>query len=83
MLKGGNINAMMAELHGREAGLCKGRGGSSHMMDLEHRNMGANGIIGACASLAAGMALALKMKKSEGHHSLYPGRRSAERRRHP
>ena len=65
LLKGGNINAMMAELHGREAGLCKGRGGSSHMMDLQHRNMGANGIIGACASLAAGMALALKMKKSE------------------
>ena len=67
LLKSGgkNINAMMAELHGREAGLCKGRGGSSHMMDLEHRNMGANGIIGACSSLAAGMALSLQMQKSE------------------
>lgn len=58
-----NINDMMAELHGREAGLCKGRGGSSHMMDLKHHNMGANGIIGACSSLAAGMALALQMQK--------------------
>jgi len=65
LLKGGNINGMMAELHGRETGLCKGRGGSSHMMDLEHRNMGANGIIGACVPLAAGMALALQMRKSE------------------
>lgn len=65
LLKGRNINAMMAELHGRETGLCKGRGGSSHMMDIKNRNMGANGIIGACASLAAGMALALKMQKRE------------------
>lgn len=62
---GENIKDMMAELHGREAGLCKGRGGSSHMMDLKHRNMGANGIIGACSSLAAGMALSLQMQKSE------------------
>lgn len=67
LLKSGgeNIREMMAELHGREAGLCKGRGGSSHMMDLRHRNMGANGIIGACSSLAAGMALTLKMQKSK------------------
>ena len=66
LLKSGgeNINQMMAELHGREAGLCKGRGGSSHMMDMKHRNMGANGIIGACSSLAAGMALALQMQRS-------------------
>ena len=37
LLKSGgeNINQMMAELHGREAGLCKGRGGSSHMMDMQ------------------------------------------------
>lgn len=62
---GENIKDMMAELHGREAGLCKGRGGSSHMMDLKHRNMGANGIIGACSSLAAGMALALQMQRSK------------------
>ena len=67
LLKSGgeNIKDMMAELHGREAGLCKGRGGSSHMMDLRHRNMGANGIIGACSSLAAGMALSLKMQNSK------------------
>jgi len=67
LLKSGgeNINDMMAELHGREAGLCKGRGGSSHMMDLKHRNMGANGIIGACSSIAAGMALALQMQESK------------------
>jgi len=67
LLKSGgeNIKDMMAELHGREAGLCKGRGGSSHMMDLKHRNMGANGIIGACSSLAAGMALSLQMQGSK------------------
>lgn len=65
LLRGQNINAMMAELHGREAGLCKGRGGSSHMMDIANRNMGANGVIGACAPLAAGMALALKMQNTD------------------
>ena len=48
----------MAELFGRVDGLCKGRGGSMHMFDLEKRFMGGYGIVGGNLPLAAGFALA-------------------------
>lgn len=61
----GDINKFFAELHGRDAGYCRGRGGSTHMIDTEHRNMGANGVIGSAIPVNTGMALALKMKKTK------------------
>jgi len=61
----GDINIFFAELHGREAGYCKGRGGSTHMIDMEHRNVGANGIIGSAPPVNVGMALALQMMKTD------------------
>jgi len=38
VLRGMDINILMAEMCGRENGICKGRGGSIHLMDLEHRS---------------------------------------------
>lgn len=65
VLRGLDINVLMAEMCGRENGICKGRGGSIHLMDLEHRNLGVTtGLIGQNIPIAAGAALALKMKKS-------------------
>jgi len=49
---------VMAELFGRVDGCCKGRGGSMHMFDLEHRFMGGYGIVGGNLPLAAGFGLA-------------------------
>jgi TPP-dependent pyruvate/acetoin dehydrogenase alpha subunit len=49
---------MMAELFGREDGYCRGRGGSMHVVDLEHGVLGANGIVGAGLSIATGAAFA-------------------------
>lgn len=66
VLRGLDINILMAEMCGRENGICKGRGGSIHLMDLEHRNLGVTtGLIGQSIPIAAGAALALKMKKSK------------------
>jgi pyruvate dehydrogenase E1 component alpha subunit len=48
----------MAELFGREDGCSRGRGGSMHIFDLEHRFMGGYGIVGGNLPLAAGLALA-------------------------
>jgi pyruvate dehydrogenase E1 component alpha subunit len=48
----------MAELFGRVDGLCKGRGGSMHMYDAEHRFMGGYGIVGGNLPLGAGFGLA-------------------------
>jgi len=57
LARGSEPGRVMAELFGREDGLCRGRGGSMHMFDLERRFMGGYGIVGGNLPLAAGMAL--------------------------
>jgi pyruvate dehydrogenase E1 component alpha subunit len=58
LARGSDPSRVMAELFGRVDGLCKGRGGSMHMFDLERRFMGGYGIVGGNLPLAAGFALA-------------------------
>ncbi|MBN1876193.1 MAG: dehydrogenase [Anaerolineae bacterium] len=57
-----HYNKMMAELCGRATGYCKGRGGSMHIADVEHGNLGATGIVGGNIPVATGAALAQKMQ---------------------
>jgi acetoin:2,6-dichlorophenolindophenol oxidoreductase subunit alpha len=52
---------MMAELMGRVDGLCKGLGGSMHLVDAEHGLMGATGVVGGNIPMALGSALAARM----------------------
>lgn len=63
LAKGGNLNAMIAELYGRASGCCGGRGGSMHMIDLEVGFMGATPIVGGTVPLAVGSAWASKLQK--------------------
>jgi pyruvate dehydrogenase E1 component alpha subunit len=58
--KGVRVRPMMAELFGRSTGLCKGKGGSMHIADIEAGMLGANGIVGAGIPLATGAALSCK-----------------------
>lgn len=60
--KGANTKIMMAELFGRTTGYCKGKGGSMHVADVSLGILGANGIVGAGIPIAAGSALASKVK---------------------
>jgi pyruvate dehydrogenase E1 component alpha subunit len=55
----------MAELFGKEGGLCRGRGGSMHMFDLERRFMGGYGIVGGNLPIAAGFGLASDYRGTE------------------
>ena len=64
--KGVDMNAMMAELFGRATGVCKGKGGSMHIADLDRGMLGANGIVGAGIPLAVGAALTAQVKKTGG-----------------
>ena len=56
--KGCDLTAMVAELYGRETGLCAGRGGSMHIADFSRGMLGANAIVGGGIALATGAALA-------------------------
>jgi pyruvate dehydrogenase E1 component alpha subunit len=55
---------MFAELLGKEAGYCKGKGGSMHIADPDTGNLGANAIVGGSAGIATGAAFAAKHQKT-------------------
>src|SRR4051794_10676730 len=58
--KGVDIAGMVAELMGKSSGVCKGKGGSMHIADVEKGMLGANGIVGGGIPLACGAALTAK-----------------------
>lgn len=60
--KGCDVKGMMKEIYGKAGGLCKGRGGSMHIADLEVGMLGANGIVGGGAPQAVGAAIAARLQ---------------------
>ncbi|GAA4617872.1 thiamine pyrophosphate-dependent dehydrogenase E1 component subunit alpha [Saccharopolyspora hordei] len=64
--KGCDIHGMMAEIFGKEDGLCHGKGGSMHIADLSVGMLGANAIVGGAPSLAIGAALSAKILGTDG-----------------
>jgi pyruvate dehydrogenase E1 component alpha subunit len=65
LAKGGNLRAMMAELHGRETGCSAGWGGSMHLIDLSAGIQGTSAVVAGSMSHAVGAALAFRAKKSD------------------
>ncbi len=65
LAKGASIDRMFAELLGKEAGYCRGKGGSMHIADQDTGNLGANAIVGGSAGIATGAAMSSKMRGSE------------------
>ncbi|MEP7201606.1 MAG: thiamine pyrophosphate-dependent dehydrogenase E1 component subunit alpha [Ilumatobacteraceae bacterium] len=61
--KGISLDAIFAELYGKEAGACHGRGGSMHVADFSIGMLGANGIVGGGFGIATGAALAIKYQR--------------------
>lgn len=61
--KGGKLPELMAEILGKSTGVCKGKGGSLHLADVDTGNLGANGVVGGGFGLATGAGLTIKMKK--------------------
>ncbi|KYH32729.1 thiamine pyrophosphate-dependent dehydrogenase E1 component subunit alpha [Neomoorella mulderi] len=60
--KGADLKGMMAELLARKNGLCKGKGGSQHIVDMSVGVLGAQGIVGAGCGIAVGSALSFKIR---------------------
>ncbi|MDO9112843.1 MAG: pyruvate dehydrogenase (acetyl-transferring) E1 component subunit alpha [Polaromonas sp.] len=61
LLRGVRMEAIMAEMYGKQEGCSRGRGGSMHLFDRARRFYGGNAIVGGGLPLAAGLALADKM----------------------
>lgn len=60
LAKGAALDRMFAELLGKEAGYCKGKGGSMHIADPDTGNLGANAIVAGSAGIATGAAFSAK-----------------------
>ena len=65
LAKGANLDRMMAEIMGKEAGYCRGKGGSMHIADMTGGNLGANGIVGGGFGISTGAALSAKLRGSD------------------
>src|SRR5271163_144552 len=64
LAKGASPDRMFAELLGKEAGYCRGKGGSMHIADPATGNLGANAIVGGSVGIATGAALSAKTLKT-------------------
>lgn len=62
---GSNPKAIMAELFGRDTGICRGKGGSMHLFDKERNFMGGTAIVGGNLPIAAGVGWAIKYRGSD------------------
>src|SRR5271156_1477905 len=56
LAKGATPDRMFAELLGKRAGYCKGKGGSMHIADPATGNLGANAIVAGSVGIATGAA---------------------------
>ncbi|WP_422071337.1 thiamine pyrophosphate-dependent dehydrogenase E1 component subunit alpha [Tranquillimonas rosea] len=62
--KGAEFKQMFCELLGKAEGYCRGKGGSMHIADTSHGNLGANAIVGGSMGIATGAALSAKLQKT-------------------
>jgi len=65
LAKGGDLNAMIAEIYGKDTGCCRGRGGSMHLVDPAAGFMGAVPIVGSTIPIAVGLAFANRLLKRD------------------
>jgi 2-oxoisovalerate dehydrogenase E1 component len=63
--KGQDINTMMAELLAKETGVCRGRGGSMHMADVNLGSLGANGVVSGGIPLSVGAGLSIRLRGTD------------------
>jgi pyruvate dehydrogenase E1 component alpha subunit len=62
LAKGGDLAAMMAEIHGKATGCCGGRGGSMHLFDIAAGVLASVPIVASSIPLAVGAALAFRQR---------------------
>jgi acetoin:2,6-dichlorophenolindophenol oxidoreductase subunit alpha len=63
--KGADLKPLMAELFGKETGICKGRGGSMHLADNKVGIIGESAIVGGGLPLATGAGLSIQVRGTD------------------
>lgn len=63
LARGAPPEAVLRELLGRAGGICRGKGGSMHITDVEHGYYGSYAIIGAHLPIATGLAWASRVRR--------------------
>ena len=64
LARGAEPARMMAEIAGRDAGYCRGKGGSMHIADMALGHLGANAIVGGGIPHVVGAGLSYKRRKT-------------------
>ncbi len=59
--KGGDVNAMMAEIYGKATGCSAGKGGSMHLIDESVGFMGSTAIVGGTVPVGVGLGLSIQL----------------------
>jgi pyruvate dehydrogenase E1 component alpha subunit len=78
LAKGGDLKKMLAEIYGKEGGCIGGRGGSMHLMDLDHGMFISVPIVASSIPLAVGGALADKLDGKDRVNVVFIGDGSLE-----
>lgn len=65
LAKGGDLNRMIAEIHGKSTGCSLGKGGSMHLVDKTVGFMGSTSIVGNSIPLAVGLGLSIKLQETD------------------
>ena len=71
--KGGNLDAMIAEIYGKSTGCAKGKGGSMHLIDRNVNFMGTSAIVGNSIPVGVGLALSAKLKGTDQISCIFLG----------
>jgi pyruvate dehydrogenase E1 component alpha subunit len=73
LARGLGMDAVMAEMFGRQEGCCRGHGGSMHLFDAARRFYGGNAIVAGGLPVAAGLALAQRLQHGDGISACFFG----------
>ena len=65
LAKGGDLKRFLAELYGKATGCGKGKGGSMHVVDVEHGVMGTSAVVASTIPQAVGYAYAMKLRREQ------------------
>ena len=78
LAKGGNLDAMLAEIYGKITGCCGGRGGSMHLFDSSVGVLASVPIVGSSIPLGVGAALKFRQRNESNVSMVYLGDAATE-----